>query len=167
MLQDCTLSTSRTLPHSPATIYAAFASADLLASWWGPEGFSNTFEIFDFKPGGRWKFVMHSADGKDYANESVFTALEPAAKVLPRLREWFVGARVVGWKYELAGSRQDAFDKAWRQLEENRTDACVLNGAAYGPGFALCLPGGHSRNCADDVALGESLLVWLQTASQP
>lgn len=93
--------------------------------------------------------------------------LEPAAKVLPRLRDWFSGARIVGWKYELAGSQQDSFDTAWRQLKENRTDACVLNGAAYGPGFALCLPGGHSRNCADDVALGESLLGWLQTASQP
>lgn len=82
MLQDCTLSTSRTLPYSPAAIYAAFASADLLASWWGPEGFSNTFEIFDFRPGGQWKFVMHSSDGKDYANESVFAVLEPAAKVV-------------------------------------------------------------------------------------
>ncbi|WP_247664422.1 SRPBCC domain-containing protein [Ideonella alba] len=82
MLQDRTLSTSRTLPHSPAAVYNAFASASVLAAWWGPAGFSNTFEIFEFRPGGRWKFVMHSADGKDYPNESVFAALEPAAKVV-------------------------------------------------------------------------------------
>ncbi len=82
MLQDCTLSTSRTLPHSPKAIYDAFASAGVLASWWGPEGFSNTFEVFDFRPGGRWKFVMHSAEGKAYANESVFAALEPEARVV-------------------------------------------------------------------------------------
>ena len=82
MLEDSTLSTSRTLPYSPSTVYAAFASAGVLASWWGPDGFSNTFEIFDFTPGGRWKFVMHSADGKNYANESVFVVLEPAAKVV-------------------------------------------------------------------------------------
>lgn len=82
MLQDSTLSTSRTLPYSPAAIYAAFESPNVLASWWGPDGFSNTFEVFDFRPGGQWKFVMHSADGKNYANESVFTTLEPAAKVV-------------------------------------------------------------------------------------
>ena len=82
MIQDSTLSTSRTFPHAPAVIYTAFASAEVLASWWGPEGFTSTFEIFDFKPGGRWKFVMHSADGKDYANESVFAALQPASKVV-------------------------------------------------------------------------------------
>jgi len=82
MNQESTLSTSRTLPYSPVAIYGAFASASVLASWWGPEGFSNTFEIFEFQPGGRWKFVMHSADGKNYANESVFAALVPGAKVV-------------------------------------------------------------------------------------
>lgn len=77
-----TLSTSRTLPHPPAVIYAAFASADILASWWGPKGFTSTFEVFEFEAGGRWKFVMHSADGKDYANESIFAALEPDSRVV-------------------------------------------------------------------------------------
>jgi uncharacterized protein YndB with AHSA1/START domain len=48
MTEDRTLRTSRTLPFSPKEIYGAFASADLLALWWGPEGFLNTFEIFDF-----------------------------------------------------------------------------------------------------------------------
>ena len=82
MNQESTLSTSRTLPYSPAAVYGAFASASVLASWWGPEGFTNTFEVFEFQPGGRWKFVMHSADGKNYANESVFAALEPGSKVV-------------------------------------------------------------------------------------
>jgi uncharacterized protein YndB with AHSA1/START domain len=82
MFQDSTLSTSRTFPHTPAAIYAAFESASVLASWWGPEGFTNTFDIFEFKPGGRWKFVMHSANGKDYENESVFASLEPASRIV-------------------------------------------------------------------------------------
>ena len=82
MTEDRTLRTSRTLPFSPAEVYAAFASADLLASWWGPEGFSNTFEVFEFTEGGRWKFLMHGPDGKDYLNESVFSALVPDAKIV-------------------------------------------------------------------------------------
>ncbi|MFT4193589.1 SRPBCC domain-containing protein [Ottowia sp.] len=82
--EDRTLRTSRTLPHSPAEIYRAFASPDLLAAWWGPEGFSNTFEIFEFTAGGRWKFVMHGPDGTDYANDNIFEALTPDAKVVIR-----------------------------------------------------------------------------------
>ena len=52
-----------------------------IESWWGPEGFRNTFEVFEFRPGGLWRFVMHGPDGQDYANESRFDALEPAARV--------------------------------------------------------------------------------------
>ncbi len=82
--QDRTLQTSRTLPFTPKTVYGAFESPDLLASWWGPDGFANTFEVFDFKVGGRWKFVMHGPDGQAYPNDSVFSALEPASLVVIR-----------------------------------------------------------------------------------
>lgn len=82
MTEDKTLRTSRTLPFSPKDIYRAFASPELLASWWGPDGFSNTFEVFEFTSGGRWKFVMHGPDGKDYLNESFFEELVPDAKIV-------------------------------------------------------------------------------------
>ncbi|MFT3847611.1 MAG: SRPBCC domain-containing protein [Propionivibrio sp.] len=80
--EERTLSTSRTLPFPPMAVYGAFASPDLLARWWGPDGFTNTFDIFEFKAGGRWKFVMHGPDGKSYANESVFTELAPGRCVV-------------------------------------------------------------------------------------
>jgi len=82
MTEDRTLRTSRILPFSPREIYCAFASADLLARWWGPEGFSNTFERFEFIAGGRWKFVMHGPDGNNYPNESFFEELVPDAKIV-------------------------------------------------------------------------------------
>lgn len=65
-------STSRLFPFTSAQIIAAFANADRLATWWGPDGFSNTFETFEFKAQGRWKFVMHGPDGKDYPNDCLF-----------------------------------------------------------------------------------------------
>jgi uncharacterized protein YndB with AHSA1/START domain len=77
-----TLRTSRTLPHSPAAVYGAFASPRLLALWWGPDGFSNSFKVFEFHVGGSWKFVMHGPDGTEYANENMFTALEPDSKIV-------------------------------------------------------------------------------------
>lgn len=84
MVEDRTLATSRTLPYSPQEIYRAFASPDLLALWWGPEGFPNTFEIFEFTVGGRWRLVMRGPDGSSYLNESIFAALVPDAQVVIR-----------------------------------------------------------------------------------
>ena len=31
----------------------AFATAEVLASWWDPEGFTNTFDAFEFSVGGQ------------------------------------------------------------------------------------------------------------------
>jgi phosphopantothenoylcysteine synthetase/decarboxylase len=87
-------------------------------------------------------------------------ALVPATKVLSRLRDWFPSARIVGWKYELAGTRAEAFTKAHAQLAECRTDACVLNGAAYGSGFACCTSS-SVHTCADTDALAAWLKRWL------
>lgn len=51
-MQDArTLRTARRLPYPPEAVYAAFASGTVLASWWGPEGFTNTFAQFDFSVG--------------------------------------------------------------------------------------------------------------------
>lgn len=84
MPNDRTLQTARTFPYSPQAIYDAFASASALASWWGPEGFTNTFEIFEFKPDGRWIFTMHGPDGASYPNKSYFAVLEPARRIVIR-----------------------------------------------------------------------------------
>ncbi len=69
--------------------------------------------------------------------------LEPAAKVLPRLRAWFPRAAITAWKYELESTREEAVASARQQLTQKRTDLTVLNGAAYGPGFAV-LEGGSA-----------------------
>lgn len=89
--------------------------------------------------------------------------LAPATKVLPMLRGWFPGVRIVGWKYELAGTRDDAFARAWKQLRDCQSAACVLNGAAYGEGFALCHAGGKVQACSDTAALCELLLQLLNS----
>jgi uncharacterized protein YndB with AHSA1/START domain len=52
-------------------VYAAFGNPDALAVWWGPRGFSNTFQQFDFRPGGVWRFVMHAPDGSEFEHECV------------------------------------------------------------------------------------------------
>lgn len=77
-----TFSTTRELAASPAEVFAAIRDADRLARWWGPSGFSNRFEVFEFQPGGRWIFSMIGPDGTTYPNESVFASIEPDKHVV-------------------------------------------------------------------------------------
>jgi uncharacterized protein YndB with AHSA1/START domain len=78
------IQTHRVIPFPPERVYAAFANSKTLATWWGPDGFTNEFEVFEFKPGGRWKFTMIAPNGARYANLSVFLELKPAEKVVIR-----------------------------------------------------------------------------------
>ena len=77
-----TFKTSRVFLASPAAVFAAFASPERLARWWGPDGFSNTFESFEFKSGGVWRFTMHGPDGSNYPNEVSFVSVEPNRRVV-------------------------------------------------------------------------------------
>lgn len=72
---------TRDLPVPPEAVYAAFQDPARLARWWGPEGFTNTFETFEFREGGAWLFTMHGPDGADYPNESAFLELVPHARI--------------------------------------------------------------------------------------
>ena len=53
-----------------------FSDPERLARWWGPAGFTNTFHTFEFVAGGRWGYTMHSPNGGNPANESVFERVE-------------------------------------------------------------------------------------------
>jgi len=74
--------TSREIPASVDQVFAAISHPERLSRWWGPTGFTNTFQVCEFKKGGRWSFVMSGPDGKNYPNESVFAEIEFPKKVV-------------------------------------------------------------------------------------
>lgn len=74
--------TSREIPATVEKVFAAFTDPKRLARWWGPAGFTNTISLCEFKSGGRWSYVMHGPDGKNYTNESTFAEVEPLKKVV-------------------------------------------------------------------------------------
>jgi uncharacterized protein YndB with AHSA1/START domain len=63
-------------------VFRAWTDPDHLAKWWGPKGFRNTFEEFDMRPGGVWRFVMHGPDGRDYKNKSVFVEIVKPERIV-------------------------------------------------------------------------------------
>lgn len=72
---------SRLIDAPRELVFRAFAEPGRLARWWGPNGFTSTFETFELRPGGRWCFVMHGPDGTDYPNESVFVEVTAPERV--------------------------------------------------------------------------------------
>jgi uncharacterized protein YndB with AHSA1/START domain len=74
--------TSRVLSATPEQVFAALSDPARLARWWGPKGFTNSFQSCDFKEGGRWLFTMHGPDGTDYPNESRFAEIESPSRLV-------------------------------------------------------------------------------------
>ena len=96
--------------------------------------------VSDFSFG---KIFTRGADGKlktvkaakvSTRGPALLAELKPTPKIIKNLRAWFPQACIVGWKYELEG---DVVKKALVQISENGTNACVVNGKAYGKGFSL------------------------------
>jgi phosphopantothenoylcysteine decarboxylase/phosphopantothenate--cysteine ligase len=86
-------------------------------------------------------------------------------KVIAELRGWFSQAVLVGWKYEVDGQREGAIATGARQVIEHGTNACVVNGPAYGPGFGLVSGSNRSVHLADAPALYAALIGLLRGGS--
>ncbi|HEY6142019.1 MAG TPA: SRPBCC family protein [Flavobacterium sp.] len=73
---DCEIRSSRIVNASQELVYTAWADPNHLKNWWGPKGFTNTFNEFDLRPGGKWSFIMHGPDKGNYPNECEFIQIE-------------------------------------------------------------------------------------------
>ena len=82
--------------------------------------------------------------------------LKPAPKIIRQLPRWFPAANIVGWKYEVDGTPGTAIQKARLQVKSNRTHASVVNGPAYGKGYAL-VTANTETHITGDIALFRKL----------
>jgi uncharacterized protein YndB with AHSA1/START domain len=73
--------TQRHFLFKPSEVFDAFSNSCRLSRWWGPNGFTNAFEIFEFIEGGNWKFIMTGPDGSSYPNQSIFLKIEQDKKI--------------------------------------------------------------------------------------
>jgi len=94
---------------------------------------------------------------------SVLLRLTAKPKLIGGLRALFPKAYIVGWKLEHEG--EDIVHQAAEQIRLNATDACVVNGTAFGEGFGFCTSAGLVRRAADKSELATLLVEVL--AAQP
>ena len=109
--------------------------------------------------------VQNARPGKIRSDSDGFTlSLRPAPKIIRTLRTLFPKAQLVGWKYELEGGRDEGLNRGRHQLATCHTDACVVNGAAYGEGFGFLEADCQAvRHLPDKISLCRHLAGWMQT----
>jgi phosphopantothenoylcysteine synthetase/decarboxylase len=112
-------------------------------------------KVWEGSPGQGWREVKSAKVSTRQG--SLWAELVPTPKIISHLREWFPQTRLIGWKYEMDGERSQVISRAEQQLSENRTDACVANGRAYGEGFGLVTGPGKCLHVPDPAALFSAL----------
>jgi uncharacterized protein YndB with AHSA1/START domain len=83
-MEDRRIMTTRIVSAVREEVWQAWTNPILLAQWWGPRGFHNTFYEFDLRPGGAWRFIMHSPDGAHFPNDSVFVEIVQPERIVFR-----------------------------------------------------------------------------------
>jgi phosphopantothenoylcysteine synthetase/decarboxylase len=125
--------------------------------------------VSDFKFGKIWLGseqgeLREITAGKISTRQGTLLAeLQPTPKIIARLREWFPTAKLIGWKFEVDGDRAGVIRAAEQQLRDCRTDACVANGPAYGPGFGLVTAQSAPRDLGDANELFAALADFVTT----
>ena len=120
--------------------------------------------VSDFTIGNRARrvgpdtWIPETAGKPSTTGGPLWIELVPTLKILPRLRDWFPRAHVVGWKYEVDGDRETAIQRGWEQIHAARTDACVVNGPAWGRGFCRLERDGGRVELESGTALIRALL---------
>lgn len=62
-------------------VWEAWTTAENIARWWGPKGFTTTVKELNFRPGGRWEFIMIDEQGNEYPALGVFKEIVHHKKI--------------------------------------------------------------------------------------
>ena len=114
--------------------------------------------VSDFRFGNIWIEKKNGkrtqlTGGKVSTSEGQLLAeLIPTRKIISNLRSIFPTSILVGWKYEVEGSRSNAISLARNQILAHSTDYCVANGSAYGNGYGI-LSATELMKCSDKKSL--------------
>jgi len=73
---DCEIVSSRIFNAQRELVFRAWSDPNHLKNWWGPKGFTNAFNEFDFRVGGKWSFIMHEPHKGNNKNECEFIKIE-------------------------------------------------------------------------------------------
>lgn len=76
------LSIERVFDAPRQLVWDVWTTPEHIAQWYGPQGFSTSVESMDFQPGGNWKYVMRSPDGREMPIIGVFREIVEPEKIV-------------------------------------------------------------------------------------
>ena len=102
-LSGRTLAITRLLNAPRELVWEAWTNPDHIKHWWGPEGFTNSIDKMEVKPGGVWQFIMHGPDGTDFRNEHHYVEVVKPERI--------VMDHVTGPKFRMTATFTEEGDK--------------------------------------------------------
>lgn len=66
----------RLLPASPERVFDAWVNPEMLAKWWGPEGYSTPELSLNVETDGSWRTVMVAPDGEQHFVSGLYREIE-------------------------------------------------------------------------------------------
>jgi uncharacterized protein YndB with AHSA1/START domain len=75
LVGDREIAATRIFDAPREVVFRMWTDPNHIGQWWGPRGFTTTTFKMDVKPGGVWRFVMHSPDGRDYENKITYVEI--------------------------------------------------------------------------------------------
>lgn len=148
----------------PFTTTASLGAALAALAGAGMDAVFHAAAVSDFAFGRVWRRApdggLEEVRGGKLSTRAgpLLAELAPTPKLIARLRGWFPRAWLVGWKYEAEGDRAAALEAGAAQIRDCATDACVVNGPAYGEGFGLLTRAAPPRHCPTREELLRALL---------
>ena len=79
---DRVLVITRVLDAPRSLVFKAWTDRDHLAHWFGPRSFELTFCKMDLRPGGSYRFGMHSAEGIDHWLQGTYQEIVEPEKLV-------------------------------------------------------------------------------------
>lgn len=119
---DREIVSTRVFAASRQQLFDAFRDPLQLTRWWGPHGFTSTFQTFEVRPGGEGRFVLRGPDGTAYPNHVTFSEVTPPDRIVFRHHDPVHGF-VMTIVHTNHGNRTHVM---WRQLFDSAAECAKV-----------------------------------------
>ena len=64
-----------------ALVFKAITDPAAIPQWWGPRRFTTVVDEMDVRPGGKWRYVQHDAEGNEFAFHGTYQEVVPPERL--------------------------------------------------------------------------------------